>query len=49
MNKTEMLDKIREGLTAWRTAFSDLNNTERQRAIEQFTEWLENQNFTDNE
>jgi len=49
MNKIELIAHIRQGLDAWRTAFIDLDNTERQRAIEQFTEWFNNQNFTDNE
>ena len=49
MSKTEILAHIRQGLEAWRKAFIDIDNTERQRAIEQFTEWFNNQNFIQDE
>lgn len=49
MNETEQLTKVRDGLIQWRDLFKDLNNGERERAIEQFIEWFDNQKFTHNE
>lgn len=45
----QIINTIRDGISAWCDCFKDMNNDERLRATEQILTWFDNQNFKENE